>query len=160
MIKHALIRDRRFYEWLRAEVKTLADLRGEALTYCIEKGIDIKASIVREDEKETSVRAHLNFGHTLGHALESELGYGTLTHGEAVAIGMLFAVFVSERLYGHSFAEHRFAEWFARYGFPVSLPTTVEADRLLEKMKGDKKHTPGRCGWCSCARSATSKSWN
>ncbi|AMV11349.1 3-dehydroquinate synthase [Geobacillus thermoleovorans] len=143
VIKHALIRDRCFYDWLRAEIKTLADLRGEKLAYCIEKGIDIKASVVREDEKETGVRAHLNFGHTLGHALESELGYGALTHGEAVAVGMLFAVFVSERFYGRSFAEHRLADWFAGYGFPVSLPTTVQTPRLLEKMKGDKKAYAG-----------------
>ncbi len=160
VIKHALIRDRRFYDWLRAEIKTLADLRGEKLAYCIEKGIDIKASVVREDEKETGVRAHLNFGHTLGHALESELGYGALTHGEAVAVGMLFAVFVSERFYGRSFAEHRLADWFAGYGFPVSLPTTVQTRRLLEKMKGDKKRTPEQCGWCFSVRSATWKWWN
>ncbi|ATA60435.1 3-dehydroquinate synthase [Geobacillus sp. FSL K6-0789] len=143
VIKHALIRDRRFYDWLRAEIKTLADLQGGKLAYCIEKGIDIKASVVREDEKETGVRAHLNFGHTLGHALESELGYGVLTHGEAVAVGMLFAILVSERLYGRSFAEHRFAEWFAAYGFPVSLPDGLAPHRLLEKMKGDKKAYAG-----------------
>lgn len=143
VIKHALIRDRRFYEWLRAEIKTLSDLRGEKLVYCIEKGIDIKAAIVREDEKETGVRAHLNFGHTLGHALESECGYGALTHGEAVAIGMLFAVLVSERFYGCSFAAERLDEWLAGYGFPTALPPTVQPARLLERMKGDKKSYAG-----------------
>jgi 3-dehydroquinate synthase len=143
VIKHALIRDRRFYEWLRQEIHTLRDLTGERLAYCIQKGIEIKASVVREDEKESGVRAHLNFGHTLGHALESELGYGTITHGDAVALGMLFAIFASERVYGRSFADHQFSAWLRTYGFPVSIPATVKLDRLLEKMKGDKKARAG-----------------
>jgi 3-dehydroquinate synthase len=143
VIKHALIRDRRFYEWLRQEIHTLADLTGERLQYCIQKGIEIKASVVREDEKETGVRAHLNFGHTLGHALESELGYGSITHGDAVALGMLFAIFVSERVYGRSFVGHQFSTWFRTYGFPVSIPASLKLERLLEKMKGDKKARAG-----------------
>jgi 3-dehydroquinate synthase len=143
VIKHALIRDRRFYEWLRQEIHTLHDLTGERLQYCIQKGIEIKASVVREDEKETGVRAHLNFGHTLGHALESELGYGAITHGDGVALGMLFAIFVSERVYGRSFADYQFPAWFRTYGFPVSIPASVKFERLLEKMKGDKKARAG-----------------
>src|SRR5690625_6139100 len=63
------------------------------------KGIDVKAKIVEEDERESNIRQYLNFGHTLGHALESVLGYGKITHGEAIAIGMLFAMRVSEILY-------------------------------------------------------------
>ncbi|EZP75910.1 3-dehydroquinate synthase [Parageobacillus genomosp. 1] len=143
VIKHALIRDRRFYEWLRQEIHTLRDLTGERLQYCIQKGIEIKASVVREDEKETGVRAHLNFGHTLGHALESELGYGAITHGDGVALGMLFAIFVSERVYGRSFADYQFPAWFRTYGFPVSIPASLKLERLLEKMKGDKKARAG-----------------
>jgi 3-dehydroquinate synthase len=143
VIKHALIRDRAFYEWLQAEIHSLDDLRGEPLQYCIRKGIEIKADIVREDEKETGIRAYLNFGHTLGHALESELGYGAITHGDAVALGMLFAIFVSERVYDRSFHDHRFTRWFQTYGFPVSLPKQLDHERLLQKMKGDKKAKAG-----------------
>ncbi|NNU92349.1 3-dehydroquinate synthase [Geobacillus sp. NFOSA3] len=143
VIKHALIRDRDFYQWLRQEIRELADLKGERLQYCIKKGIEVKASVVREDEKETGVRAHLNFGHTLGHALENELGYGAMTHGDAVALGMLFAIFVSERVYNISLDYDRFSSWFRTYGFPVSIPKQLNINRLLEKMKGDKKARAG-----------------
>ncbi|QPA32987.1 3-dehydroquinate synthase [Thermaerobacillus caldiproteolyticus] len=143
VIKHALIRDRAFYEWLKREIHCLDDLEGQKLQYCIHRGIQIKAGIVQEDEKETGIRSYLNFGHTLGHALESELGYGTITHGDAVAVGMLFALFVSERLYGVSFHDHQFCSWFQTYGFPTSLPPHISPEQLLQKMKGDKKSKAG-----------------
>ena len=143
VIKHALIRDSDFYEWLRQEVRELTDLKGERLQYCIKKGIEVKANVVREDEKETGVREHLNFGHTLGHALENELGYGAITHGDAVALGMLFAIFVSEQVYNISFDRYHFSSWFRTYGFPVSIPKQLDIHRLLEKMKGDKKARAG-----------------
>lgn len=143
VVKHALIGDHRFYEWLRQHVSRLEDVNGEALQYCIRKGIEVKTRIVREDEKETGVRAHLNFGHTLGHALESELGYGTMTHGDAVALGMLFAIFVSERVYHVSFADERLTSWFQSFGFPVALPNELSIERLVQKMKGDKKAQAG-----------------
>lgn len=143
VVKHALIGDRSFYEWLRSNIHSLEDIKGEKLQYCIRKGIEVKARIVLEDEKETGVRAHLNFGHTLAHAIESELGYGTMTHGDAVALGMLFAIFVSERVYGLSFAGEHFSEWFQSYGFPVSLSKQLDPQQLLQKMKGDKKAKAG-----------------
>ncbi|WP_027408579.1 3-dehydroquinate synthase [Anoxybacteroides tepidamans] len=143
IIKHSLIGDRSFYEWLRTNIHSLEDVKGDKLQYCIQQGIAVKARIVCEDEKETGVRAHLNFGHTLGHALESELGYGAITHGDAVALGMLFAIFVSERVYGLSFANYRLQQWFASFGFPVSLPPQLAPKRLLQKMKGDKKAKAG-----------------
>ncbi|MCZ0754442.1 3-dehydroquinate synthase [Anoxybacillus sp. J5B_2022] len=144
VIKHALIGDRPFYEWLKQNIHRLEDIEGKALQYCIRKGIEVKARIVLEDEKEKGVRAHLNFGHTLAHALESELGYGTITHGDAVALGMLFAIFVSERMYGVSFAKERFTSWFQSYGFPVALSKQLAPERLLQKMKGDKKAKAGQ----------------
>ena len=70
MIKHALIGDVKLYHWLKEEVQTLADLRDEKLIHILTKAIPVKANIVSQDETEKGVRAHLNFGHTLGHALE------------------------------------------------------------------------------------------
>ena len=58
----------------------------------IKRGIEIKAAVVEEDEKEAGIRAFLNFGHTLGHAVEASMGYGNFTHGEAVLIGMVYAL--------------------------------------------------------------------
>ncbi len=139
IIKHSLIYDRVFFGWLQANVQKLDDLRGDRLQYAIQKGIEIKAAIVAKDEKEHGVRAHLNFGHTLGHALESELGYGVMTHGDAVALGMLFAIFVSEHFYKQPLFYSSFRTLFKHYGFPTSLPSHVSPERLLEKMKKDKK---------------------
>ncbi|KFZ41828.1 3-dehydroquinate synthase [Anoxybacillus flavithermus] len=139
IIKHSLIYDRAFFGWLQANVQKLNDLRGDRLQYAIQKGIEIKASIVAKDEKEQGVRAHLNFGHTLGHALESELGYGVMTHGDAVALGMLFAIFVSQHFYKQQLFYSSFRTLFHHYGFPISLPSHVSPERLLEKMKKDKK---------------------
>ncbi|MGX1900773.1 3-dehydroquinate synthase [Thermolongibacillus altinsuensis] len=139
VIKHALIYDRAFFGWLQAKIRTLSDLRGENLQYALKKGIEIKAAIVAQDEKEAGIRAHLNFGHTLGHALESELGYGTITHGDAVALGMLFAIFVSERFYQRPLFYSSFYHLFDHYGFPTAIPAHVSAEKLLLKMKGDKK---------------------
>lgn len=139
IMKHSLIYDRAFFGWLQANVQQLDDLRGDRLQYAIQRGIEIKAAIVAKDEKEQGVRAYLNFGHTLGHALESELGYGVMTHGDAVALGMLFAIFVSERFYNQPFFYSSFRTLFHRYGFPTSLPSHVSPERLLDKMKKDKK---------------------
>ncbi|WP_080513063.1 3-dehydroquinate synthase [Anoxybacillus flavithermus] len=139
IMKHSLIYDRAFFGWLQANVQQLDDLRGDRLQYAIQRGIEIKAAIVAKDEKEQGVRAYLNFGHTLGHALESELGYGVMTHGDAVALGMLFAIFVSERFYNQPLFYSSFRTLFHRYGFPTSLPSHVSPECLLDKMKKDKK---------------------
>ncbi|HHY73170.1 MAG TPA: 3-dehydroquinate synthase [Bacillus bacterium] len=142
VIKHALIWDKEFYEWLRAEIHSLADLRGDKLQYALAKGISVKAAVVGQDEKESGIRAFLNFGHTLAHAIEAELGYGTMSHGDAVAIGMLFAIRVSEQYYEKDLQLRAFREWFKQYKFP-EIPKTLDAEALLQLMKKDKKAQRG-----------------
>src|SRR5690606_6294122 len=88
VIKHGLIWDPDFYNWLTEEITSLDDLQGEKLQYAVLKGVSVKAKVVSEDEQEKGLRAILNFGHTLGHAIEAESGYGKITHGDGVAIGM------------------------------------------------------------------------
>ncbi|MBM7701724.1 3-dehydroquinate synthase [Metabacillus iocasae] len=139
VIKHAFIHDEQFYQWLQDNIYSLNDLKGEKLIYAINKGIAVKAAIVRDDEKESGVRAHLNFGHTLGHAIEAESGYGHISHGEGVAIGMLFAMRVSNAL-GHSnFDITTFESWLQRFGYETKVPSNLDSNRLLAKMKADKK---------------------
>ena len=92
VIKHALIDDSNFFDWLKDNVEDLQTLPMELLSESLIKGIKVKGKIVGQDEKETGIRAYLNLGHTLGHAIESEMGYGNFTHGEAVMIGMIFAL--------------------------------------------------------------------
>ncbi len=142
VIKHALIWDVSFYDWLRREVSSLEDLRDEKLIYALKKAIGVKAEVILQDETEQNIRAYLNFGHTLGHAIEAELGYGVITHGDAVAIGMLFAVMVSEHVYKKDLHLKELAAWFHSYGFP-SLPSHIKPERLLVKMKQDKKANSG-----------------
>ena len=92
-----------------------------------------------EDEKETGVRAYLNFGHTLGHAIEAELGYGKMTHGEAVLIGMLFALQLSKKYAGLQFETEPFYEWIHKLGYQIVLPKGLVFDQLIDRMKSDKK---------------------
>lgn len=141
-IKHALIGDVELYHWLKREVKTLEELRDEKLIYTLKRAIPVKAKIVAQDETEQGVRAHLNFGHTLGHALEKEIGYGNITHGDGVAIGMLFAIFLSEQLYKVDLGYIELKCWFAQYGYP-NMPSHLNIERLVQVMKQDKKANAG-----------------
>ncbi|MDV2687593.1 3-dehydroquinate synthase, partial [Alkalihalophilus lindianensis] len=79
--------------------------------------------------------AYLNLGHTLGHAIESEMGYGNFTHGEAVMIGMIFALKLSKELLGLTFNLEKFITWVEKLGYQTSVPNHLSADKLLNKMK-------------------------
>ena len=142
VIKHTLIGDVELYHWLKSEVKTLEDVRDDKLIYILKRAIPVKANIVAQDETEKGVRAHLNFGHTLGHALEKEMGYGNITHGDGVAIGMLFAIFLSEQIYKIDLAYKEIKHWFSQYGYP-DMPSHLNVDRLVQVMKQDKKASAG-----------------
>lgn len=142
VIKHSFIGDIELYHWLRKEVKQLKDLRDGKLIYTLQRAIPVKAKIVAEDETEKGIRAHLNFGHTLGHALEKEMGYGNITHGDGVAIGMLFAIFLSEQIYEKDLQYNEIKRWFTAYGYP-SMPCTLDVNRLIQVMKQDKKANGG-----------------
>ena len=92
VIKHALIADEDFYKWLVENIQDLTNISDDQFLTMIKRGIEIKAAVVEEDEKEAGIRAFLNFGHTLGHAIEASMGYGNFTHGESVLIGMVYAL--------------------------------------------------------------------
>ena len=139
VIKHALISDPSFYQWLRSNILDLNALTREQLSDSLVKGIKIKNKFVSEDEKETGVRAFLNLGHTLGHAIEAEMGYGKFTHGEAVMIGMIFALKLSESLLGLSFNTGEFIDWVTQLGYETKIPKQLSFENLIERMKQDKK---------------------
>jgi 3-dehydroquinate synthase len=139
VIKHGLIQDYSFYEWLKENISSLNNITEEDLIHFLARGIEIKSAIVAEDEKETGVRAYLNFGHTLGHAIEAELGYGKMTHGEAVLIGMLFALQLSEKYAGLQFEKGPLYEWIQKLGYQIELPNGLSFNRLIDRMKSDKK---------------------
>lgn len=136
LVKEALIADETFY---RALLDTnLTKIDSFKLVAHLRKGIEIKAKIVEEDEKETGIRKYLNLGHTLGHALEAELGYGALKHGEAVAIGLLFAFYVSENTFSNKLPSELLVKWMDENGYPLQLKH-LKTDVLINKMKTDKK---------------------
>jgi 3-dehydroquinate synthase len=139
VIKHSLISDENFYYGLRREIQSLETMNDSQLLEFLTKGIQVKGSVIAEDERETGIRAFLNFGHTLGHAIEAEAGYGKVTHGEAVAIGMLFALQLSIQLLGLDFNIGAFKIWLKTLGYETSIPAGISNVQLIERMKQDKK---------------------
>src|SRR5690606_11333108 len=147
MVKHAAIADVRYLDRIRTAAAGLcADAeRGSAgLGELIERSIEIKAGVVGRDPLEQGERAVLNFGHTLGHALERELAYD-IPHGHAVAIGMVLAARVGEVLdITAGGTSDMLADALRTLGLPVSLPGDVARGRLLAAAATDKKARAGR----------------
>ncbi len=144
VIKYGLIRDPAFFEWLEANLHRLLAKEPEALAHAIYESCRNKAEVVALDERENGVRAHLNLGHTFGHAIEAGTGYGTWLHGEAVAAGMVLAARLSQRL-GHLTAADvlRITAILARAGLPAEAPD-LGLERYFELMAHDKKVEGGR----------------
>jgi 3-dehydroquinate synthase len=139
LIKHALIDDESFFNSLTKEIQSLENLHSERLHTLLSKGIKVKAKIVSIDEKEQGQRAFLNFGHTLGHAIEAEVGYGKITHGEAVVIGMVFALRLSIEMLNLSFNLTSFTNWLHKLGYITEIPSDLISTKLVKRMKQDKK---------------------
>ena len=112
----------------------------------VRRCVEIKASFVEEDERETTgSRALLNFGHTLGHAIEAVAGYGTLLHGEAVALGMVAAAHVSAERAGLQKEDiEELVSVIRRLDLPTKLPERLSRSQILEKVFADKKFVNGK----------------
>jgi 3-dehydroquinate synthase len=144
VIKTACIGDAGFFAWLEAHMDALLARDADALGHAIATCCRFKAGVVARDEREAGERALLNFGHTFGHALEAEAGYGTLLHGEAVAIGMVLAARLSARLGMADEADtQRLAQLLQRCRLPIEPPPGLAADALLARMRLDKKNRAG-----------------
>jgi 3-dehydroquinate synthase len=141
VLKAALIRDAAAWQELGRRAEPLLAGEPEALGEAIAAAVAVKAAIVAADEREAGERELLNFGHTLGHALEAALDW-RLRHGEAVAIGMAFAARLSERLTGFDGAGEVIAT-LERFGLPVESPVR-DAELLLPFLRRDKKVRAGR----------------
>ncbi|MDM0104911.1 3-dehydroquinate synthase [Variovorax sp. J22R24] len=143
VIKYGPIYDMQFLAWVEAHIDALVAREPAALAYAVKRSCEIKAAVVGQDERETGLRAILNFGHTFGHAIESGLGYGEWLHGEAVGCGMVMAAHLSERLGGIDAAfVQRLTTLIRRAGLPVVAPAFA-AERYLELMRIDKKSEAG-----------------
>ena len=143
VIKYGAIADDAFLGWLEVHLDDLLARDAAALAHAVRRSCEIKAEVVGQDERESGLRAILNFGHTFGHAIESGLGYGAWLHGEAVACGMALAADLSVRL-GLIEPAHarRLVRLIERAGLPVAAPR-LGAQRMLELMRVDKKAEGG-----------------
>lgn len=146
-VKHGMIRDADLFAWLEEHVSELLTLDTpeqtpeiDALVTLIERNVRIKAAVVMEDEKEAGVRAHLNLGHTFAHAIEAQAGYGRFHHGEAVALGLVAATWVSvqQRLCEPGMLE-RVTALLDAIGLPTRASDLPGNGKLIAAMRSDKK---------------------
>ncbi len=150
IVKYGLIRDAAFFSWLEAEGGSVCALAPAALRRAVMTSCAMKAEIVAGDEREEGDRALLNFGHTFGHALETETGFSSqLLHGEAVALGMVLAFDFAALLGLTTAAEAlQVRRHFEDSGLPTHLAdfglAATPADRLIAHMSKDKKVRDGR----------------
>jgi 3-dehydroquinate synthase len=143
VIKYGPIADMAFFDWIEANIAALRDGDRTALAHAVRRSCEIKAEVVGQDERESGLRAILNFGHTFGHAIEAGLGYGSWLHGEGVGCGMVLATALSAEL---GLVPAAFVQRVARLvegaGLPVQAPR-MPAERWLALMRGDKKAEAG-----------------
>ena len=156
VIKHGLIRDKAYFEWIRDNKEAIAEREDAALAYIIEGSCQIKRAVVEEDPKEHGVRATLNFGHTLGHSIEKLMNF-SLTHGECVAIGSLLAADISCKRGYISEAENRdIKEVYKYFDFPV-LPEELNAQDIVKETRHDKKMEHGKIKFILLAKVGEAK---
>jgi 3-dehydroquinate synthase len=143
VIKYGPIADMAFFDWIEANLDALLARDRSALAHAIRRSCEIKADVVGQDEKESGLRAILNFGHTFGHAIEAGMGYGEWLHGEGVGCGMVLAADLSAELgmVDAAFVQ-RLRRLIERAGLPVRAPAMPGA-RWLELMRVDKKAEGG-----------------
>jgi 3-dehydroquinate synthase len=143
VIKHGAIADADFFRWIEDHQNELMACELNMMSHAVERSCEIKSAVVAADEKESGIRAILNFGHTFGHAIESGLGYGKWLHGEAVGCGMVMATDLSCRLgYLNSEDLKRIKLLVNAMGLPSSAPM-IGNPRFLELMRIDKKSEGG-----------------
>jgi 3-dehydroquinate synthase len=149
VIKYGIIRDAALFRRLERDLEALCRQEPAALAAVVARCCRLKAEVVGQDETERGPRAILNFGHTVGHALETVSGYGTYLHGEAIALGQVAAAMLSAVLRGLSVAEvERIMDLLARAGLPVQVKINArQRARLLAAMRLDKKVSGGEIGF-------------
>jgi 3-dehydroquinate synthase len=145
VIKHGLILDSEYYAYLERNLPAIMRLEAEPLWHLVERSVELKAWVVTQDERESGLRAILNYGHTVGHAIESLTGYKRLLHGEAVAIGMVTAAFISQEMgFLDDSITWQIVELLQRTGLPYRPPDGLSPEAVVEAMKLDKKVAHGK----------------
>lgn len=144
VIKHGIIRDRELFDFLETNREKILHLDRQALTHLIKRSCEIKADVVSRDERESGLRAILNYGHTIGHAIETVTGYKKYLHGEAVAMGMYAEAVLSNRL---GIIDDQQVEsikaLIESYDLPVAIPADINLRNILSAIQIDKKAVAG-----------------
>lgn len=143
VVKYGVIRDYDFFCWLENNVQKLRERDAETLIHAIKRACQIKAEIVEIDEREGSIRAYLNYGHTFGHAIENLSGYGQWKHGEAVSVGMIVAAKISAQ---QGLCKQRDVERLVHLLRALDLPIDppdFSLDEYVISMQRDKKVKQG-----------------
>ena len=145
IIKHAAIRDEAMMELIERLPGAEVGGRTAALVALVARNVAIKAAIVAADEHETAgLRALLNFGHTIGHGIEASAGYGQLLHGEAISLGIVAALRISEEVAGlDAGASEKVIALLRRYELPLRLPASITTADVMAKLSRDKKFMAG-----------------
>lgn len=145
VIKYGIIYDAEFFTWLEANVQQIQGKETGALTHMIRRCCEIKAEVVSQDEKESGIRALLNLGHTFGHAIEAEMGYGQWLHGEAVAAGMVMASQVAAgKGWLSDAALSRVIALISAFNLPICPPKEMTMACFMAHMQHDKKVAKGK----------------
>mgnify|MGYP001502970313 CR=1 FL=1 len=144
VLKYGALGDAAFFGWVQANAAALLARDSNALAQAIATCCAMKAGIVARDETETGERMLLNFGHTFGHAIEAEQGFGGLVHGEAVAVGMVLAAKLSAALgLAPQSDAARLTDALRALELPADLPAGLDPEALLARMRLDKKNLSG-----------------
>ena len=144
VIKYGVIKDEDLFQFIEKHLDRLMDLESDGLQYIVKRSCEIKASVVTQDERDEGLRAILNFGHTIGHALEAATQYSQYRHGEAVAFGMVCATEISLRLRSTSIGTvERINGLVERLRLPTKIEN-VNADDVMAFLRHDKKVHDGR----------------
>ncbi len=145
VIKYGVIWDEELFDFLEAKRKKILSLDRDALTHIIKRSCEIKAEVVSKDEREAGLRSILNFGHTIGHAIETATEYKQYLHGEAVAIGVHLEARLSDML-GLIDTKKvlRIKSLIDAFGLPSEMASGIEVQRILSSMELDKKAVAGK----------------
>lgn len=144
VIKHGLIKDEAYYSYLVNHFSEINDREEDVLLYVIKRSLEIKRDVVEKDPTEQGDRALLNFGHTIGHAIE-KYSHLKLFHGECVALGSIAAAYISYQRGNLSTEEfYEIRDMFLPFFLPITLETEAEPEEILKLTKSDKKMQSGR----------------
>jgi 3-dehydroquinate synthase len=144
IIKYGVIWDAELFRVLEDERDAILKLDEEVIAYLVKRSCEIKAEVVSKDERESGLRAILNYGHTIGHAIEAGTGYSEYLHGEAVAIGMCAAARLSSEMgMMEGIQSERIKSVVSSYGLPCDMPKDISGDKLISLISMDKKAVAG-----------------